>query len=51
MENVEEKELTPKQWEKVFWKEYYKVCLTCVHNCKQSSKIISLRCKNFKEIN
>lgn len=49
MNNTEN--LTSKQWEKLWWKEFNIKCLRCINKCKQSSKIILFSCKKFKEGN
>lgn len=48
MENINTEEVTEKQWSKWFWKNYHEVCLSCINNCKQSSKV-DLSCEKFKK--
>jgi len=49
MENISE--LTPKQYEKWYWKDYNKICLTCINKCKQSHIATLVKCPQFvKEV-
>lgn len=37
-----------KEFNKEYWKDYYPQCKGCIHSCKQSWKILDLKCKKFK---
>ena len=45
--------------EKMYWSyfinvlgkiQYCKICMTCMHDCKQSYRIVGISCKNYKAI-
>jgi hypothetical protein len=38
-----------KEFEKMWWSEYFEQCKRCIHTCKQSHMILELNCKKFEE--
>lgn len=41
------KEVRDKEAHKLFWKEKNKVCLKCQKKCKQSSKVVLIKCNDY----
>jgi len=38
-----------REFNKEYWKDYYPQCKECIHNCKQSWKILDLYCKKYQK--
>ena len=45
----QEKELSDREANKLFWADYNEICKKCVNKCKQSFKVILVRCEEYKE--
>lgn len=38
-----------KEFEKEWWKDFFPQCKECIEKCKQSWKILEIKCKKFKK--
>ncbi|HQJ75557.1 MAG TPA: hypothetical protein PKW14_08255 [Bacteroidota bacterium] len=39
-----------KKFNEKYWKEYNKICLSCIHKCKQSHVVTLIACTKFNQI-
>jgi len=45
-----EKELSDKDANKLYWKDYYELCKKCKEKCKQSCMALQVVCKKYNKI-